>query len=149
MSNPQHTVVVGCLVRGADERVLLVRHPKRGWEIPQGRVEEGESLHAAAHREILEEAGVTMELGPLAAVHSKVSPPPAVIFTFLARHRDGEPSAGDGCLDAGWFPAAEALEVVTNPVNHDRLLALLGYAGKVVYRSYSPNPFTIHTDTFL
>ena len=43
-SSPLHSVVVGCLVRNEKNEVLLIRHQKRGWEIPQGRVEEGENL---------------------------------------------------------------------------------------------------------
>ena len=44
MDNPRHIVVVGCLIRNGNDEVLLVRHHKRGWEMPQGRVEEGEGL---------------------------------------------------------------------------------------------------------
>lgn len=59
MGQPKHVIVVGCLVRNDSGQVLLIRHHKRGWEIPQGRVEEGEDLLAAARREVLEETGVT------------------------------------------------------------------------------------------
>lgn len=34
-----------------------------GWELPGGKVEPGESLEAALHREIAEELGVQIELG--------------------------------------------------------------------------------------
>ncbi|MBE0597078.1 MAG: NUDIX hydrolase [Desulfuromonadales bacterium] len=146
---PRHTVVVGCLVRNEGGQVLLIRHHRRGWEIPQGRLEEGEELVAAAHREVLEETGVTIELGPLAAVHSKVSPPSALIFTFLARHLAGEPRGCAECPEAGWFEVEEALQKVENPVNRDRLRGLLDYAGKVVYCSYRTQPYTLHLKTIL
>ncbi len=73
-TDSQHAVVVGCLVRNDDDRILLIRHHKRGWEIPQRRVEEGESLVEALHREVLEEAGVEIAVGSLAAIWSKVTP---------------------------------------------------------------------------
>ena len=41
---PCHIVAVGGLVRNADGLILLMRHPRRGWEFPGGQVEEGEDL---------------------------------------------------------------------------------------------------------
>lgn len=149
MDNPQHTVVVGCLVRDRAGAVLLVRHHKRGWEIPQGRVEEGENILDAVHREVLEETGVTIELGPLAAVHSKVSIPSAIIFTFLGLYQGGAPRTCDECPEVGWFSAEEALQKIIHPVNSDRLRTLLAYSGKTVYRSYTSSPFRITAEGVL
>ena len=144
--NPQHSVVVGCLVRNAEEEVLLIRHHKRGWEIPQGRVEEGENLVDALHREVREEAGVDIELGPLAAVWSMVTPPAAVIFAFLGRYAGGELVASDDSLEAGWFSEAEAAEKVTGSVMSERLAALLRFGGTVCYRSYTVRPYQLRLE---
>ena len=147
MDNPKHTVVVGCLVRNANDQVLLIRHVKRGWEIPQGRVEEGEGLIEAVHREVLEETGIQVELEQLAAVWSKLSAPPALVFTFLARHRHGEPTPSDESPEVGWFSADEALALVAHPVNRDRLEALLKHSGGISCRSYTTGPYRLHEET--
>jgi 8-oxo-dGTP diphosphatase len=146
-NDPRHTVVVSCLVRNANGEVLLVRHHKRGWEIPQGRVEEGESLLDALHREVREETGVEIEPGPLAAVWSKLSTPPAVIFTFVAGYTSGELLASDECPEVGWFAGDEALALVTHPVNRDRLRVLLDFAGAIIYRSYLAKPYQVVAET--
>jgi 8-oxo-dGTP diphosphatase len=143
MENPRHTAVVGCLVQNEGGEVLLIRHRKRGWEIPQGRVEEGESLLAALHREVREETGVEVEPGALAAVWSKLSPPAAIIFTFLARYKGGDLQESDESPELGWFSTNEALALVSHPVNRDRLLTLLNYSGAVVFRSYTANPYQV------
>lgn len=145
-SGPVHTVVVGCLIRNDSNEVLLIRHHKRGWEIPQGRVEEGEDLVTALQREVLEEAGVEVEVGPLAAVWSMTSLPPAVIFTFLGRYRSGELSGSGDSAEACWFTEGEAIEKVTGTVMHERLKALLNYDGSTIYRSYTTRPYQLQKE---
>ncbi len=146
---PKHIIVVSCLIRDAADQVLLVRHYRRGWELPQGKVEEGESLIEALHREVLEETGATVEAGPLAAVWSKLSPPSALILGFLARYLSGELSTSDECPEVGWYEASRALELVTHPVNRDRLRTLLDFSGTIFYRSYTPEPYQVHGEDIL
>lgn len=141
--SPQHTVVVGCLVRNKANELLLIRHCKRGWEIPQGRVEEGENLIDALHREVAEEAGVRIEPGPLAAVWSLISLSPAIIFTFLGHYLGGSLATSGDSEEAGWFSEAEALEKVTGSVMRGRLEALLKFNGSPVYYAYSTRPYNI------
>lgn len=43
-----------------DEHLVWVRHPKRGWEVPGGKIEPGESPEQAVEREVYEEAGLRL-----------------------------------------------------------------------------------------
>ena len=140
---PLHTLVVGCLVRNENNEVLLIRNHKRGWEIPQGRVEEGESLIDALHREVREEAGIEIEMGPLAAVWSKVALPPAVIFTFLGRYLSGGLNPSGDSVEARWIAPSEALDEVANKVMKERLQVLLNFDGTINYRSYTLKPYQV------
>jgi 8-oxo-dGTP diphosphatase len=142
-SSPLHSVVVGCLVRNESNEVLLIRHHKRGWEIPQGRVEEGENLIDALRREVREEAGVEIEPGPLGAVWSLISESPAIIFTFLGSYRSGDLVTSGDSLEAGWFSEAEAVEKVSGSVMRGRLMALLNFNGSAVYYSYATRPYQV------
>ncbi len=42
--------------------VVFVRHPERGWEIPGGHLNDGESPETALCREILEETGLQVTI---------------------------------------------------------------------------------------
>lgn len=149
MTHPStYTLVVGALVSNDDGNVMLVRHPQRGWEIPQGRVEDGEDLVAALHREVREESGVEINLGPLAAFWTKLTTPPALVFNFLASHKAGAPSPKAECLEAGWFSPERALELVSHPVNRDRLALLFKYNGETAYRAYTTGPYRIVRETY-
>lgn len=149
MDNPKHIVVVSALIRDVNNQILLIRHHRRGWEIPQGKVEEGESLNEALHREVLEETGVKIEPGPLAALWSKLPSPSALIFGFLASYLSGDLTASDESPELGWFAADQALALVTHQVNHDRLKTLLGFSGTILYRAYTPHPYQVHEEEIL
>lgn len=142
---PRHVIVVSCLVRNTENQILMIRHCKRGWEIPQGRVEEGEDLISAVHREVREETGVSIHLGPLAVVSSKLSAPPAVIFCFLGRYLGGELKPSEETPEVGWFNETEALPMISHPVNLDRVKALVSFSGIPQYCGYTVNPYRMQS----
>lgn len=143
MKHPRHILVVSCLIRNVRGQILLVRHRQRGWELPQGRVEEGEPLLAALHREVREETGVEIEAIELAMVWSKLNPPAAKIFCFKAQYKTGEPSASEETPEVAWWSAADAVERISHPVNRDRFETLLAHVGSPQFRSYTTGPYRL------
>ena len=108
----QPLVAVGAIVFN-NNKVLLVRRGKPPaadlWAIPGGRVEIGETLQAAAEREILEETGVTIKaLEPVYTfdVIDRDSEGRArfhyVIVDLAADYISGKLRAGDDALAAQW-----------------------------------------------
>ena len=45
---PKHIVSAATIVLNDQPEILLIKRPLRGWEVPGGQVEEGESLKEAA-----------------------------------------------------------------------------------------------------
>lgn len=142
-TSPRHILVVSCLIRNPADEVLLVRHYKRGWEIPQGRVENGETLVAALHREVLEETGLRIQAARLRTVWSKRSEPSAVIFCFAAEHQDGIPRPSEETPELAWFSIDRARSQVVHAVNRDRLQDLLEPDLTLRFRSYRTGPYQL------
>jgi 8-oxo-dGTP diphosphatase len=112
---PVPCVGVVCL-RG--EEVLLIRRgkpPRQGeWSIPGGRMEWGETVSAAALRELAEETGVSAELLGLIEVLDHISEHGhAVLIDFAARWTGGEPVAGDDAAEARFVPFEQACALVS------------------------------------
>lgn len=141
MIHPRHILVVCCLVRNAANDILLVHHKERGWELPQGGVEEGEDIVSAIHREVIEESGVTIKSARLAVIWSKVSDPSAIIHGFIADYSAGDLKPSDETPEVAWFDEEQARTMIEHPVNHDRLCDLIGFSGVVDFYCYATGPY--------
>ncbi len=97
-----------------DGKVLLVRRarpPGKGLHsLPGGRVEFGETVAGALHREVTEETGLTVEIVDLAGWREVMPIRPGdghyIVMSFAARWIAGEPALNDE-LDAFNWAAPE------------------------------------------
>ncbi len=121
MSAPQERpgcAALAVLLR--EERVLLVRRanpPDAGcWGFPGGRIEWGETIAAAAVRELREETGIAAEpIGTIAVLDALDHGPDGVLrhhyllVAVLCRGSEEESKAvaADDALEVGWFSAAD------------------------------------------
>jgi ADP-ribose pyrophosphatase YjhB (NUDIX family) len=113
---PREPIPTWCyslLVVRRGHRFLLVQERDHGqpWYLPAGRVEAGETFVQAAHREVIEEAGVPVALaGILAIQHTPTQYGARHRVIFLAHPADDTPpkSVADAeTLQAGWFTLEE------------------------------------------
>lgn len=108
--------VGGVVIDG--ESVLLVKRalpPRQGeWSLPGGRLELGESLADGVRREVREETGLEVAVGPLVEVFDRVHRDDTggiryhfVIVDFLCRPIGGSLAAGDDAAEARWVAREE------------------------------------------
>jgi len=103
-----------------DDHVLLIqrgKEPRRGeWSIPGGSHDVGETVREAAVREVMEETGITIRLGPIIdvidTIHRDADGRVLTHFTltdFAATWLSGEAVAGDDAMHAAFLPYEVAL----------------------------------------
>lgn len=101
-----------------DGRALLIRRghePRKGeWSLPGGLVNLGESLEDAVRREVREETGLNVEVGPIVETFDRVHRDEHqqvryhfVIVDYLCAAPDGDPRAGSDAEAVAWATTAE------------------------------------------
>ncbi|WP_047985578.1 NUDIX hydrolase [Ornithinibacillus californiensis] len=111
MTVPKHIISAATVVLNDKSELLLIKGPRRGWEMPGGQVEEGESLMDAAIRETKEESGIDIEIIKFCGIFQNVER--SICNTlYLGRAIGGVPTTSSESLEVGFFPIEEALEMV-------------------------------------
>lgn len=125
-----------------DDKVLLIKSKNRGWELPGGVVEQGESVLDGLKREISEESGVIAEAEKLAGIYQRLSSKPGygplegmvlpttVNLTFICKYMGGKEAVSDESIEVAWFAPDEAKEKITDPYIRKAVEDLLEFDGR-------------------
>jgi len=115
----EETSAGGLVVDEQGRAALIARADRRGrllWSLPKGHLEEGESLEAAAVREVSEETGITGRvLAPLGVIDFYFTAADRrvhkTVHHYLLVAESGELSAADIEVDhVDWVPLEEVTE---------------------------------------
>jgi ADP-ribose pyrophosphatase YjhB (NUDIX family) len=104
---------VGAIVTDGQGRLLMIKRghePGAGlWSVPGGRIEPGETDAEAVVREMIEETGLTVEVGRLIGRVQRPGLNGAVIDIrdYAATVTGGTLRAGDDAADARWVAPGE------------------------------------------
>ncbi|WP_201833245.1 NUDIX hydrolase [Microvirga zambiensis] len=115
MSSPIPAVIAVVVHEGHTLLVRRANPPDAGlWGFPGGKIEFGETVKAAALRELLEETGVAAEAQDVITTLDILVQDPTgatrqhyILIAVLCRWISGDPVAADDALDARWFAIAE------------------------------------------
>jgi 8-oxo-dGTP diphosphatase len=108
---PSHPQLAVSAAIFRDDKILLVRRarsPAKGfYSLPGGRVEFGEALHSALHREVREETALQIEIVGLSGWREALPGAPGrghyLIMSFAARWISGEPVLNEELDDFRWL----------------------------------------------
>jgi 8-oxo-dGTP diphosphatase len=122
MSDALPRVGSALLVKDERDRILLgqrSKDPQRGsWVIPGGRIHAFERIAEAAARELQEETGLAVEVGPQFRVYEIVNPPNEhrIVIYSWAKVIGGTPKASDDLSEVRFFQAEELGYISLTPL---------------------------------
>lgn len=114
-------VAVGAIIQRDGELLMVKRAQEPAaelWSIPGGRVEAGELLADALRREVLEETGLSVEVGELAGI---LEVPGTELHYVILDYfvtisgDDTTPRPGSDVSDARWVPLADIATLECTP----------------------------------
>ncbi|MEF3351896.1 NUDIX hydrolase [Paenibacillus sp. GYB006] len=104
-------VSASVIVLNESNKILLMKG-HRGWEMPQGCVEEGESIRQAAIREVKEETGIDIELINFCGTYQNITRG-VCNHIFTGKPIGGELTTSIESDEVGYFSLEEADQFIT------------------------------------
>ncbi len=116
----QHPVLAVCVAIWQDDKILLVRRanaPNKGlWALPGGKVDAGETIAAAAIRELREETSLKAIPKNIFFIREIIEDGFHYVLNCVrAENPVGDLAAGDDAADAKWMSVTDLLDLETVP----------------------------------
>ena len=120
----KHSLSAAAVVLNEEGEILLIKGPKRGWELPGGIIELGETIQQGIKREVKEESGVDIEITKFCGIYQNLTQ--NICSTcWLAKRIGGQLRTSEESLEVGFYTIEEALNKVTWSNFKERILKIL------------------------
>lgn len=147
---PTHIIAGAGIVINESNEVLMVKTYNSGWVFPGGQVEVGENVIHAVKREIMEEAGIDVEVGEVFCISSNTGKhagyngvkevPTKIMLDFICKPKGGSPRPSDENSESAYIPKDNVLGLIQAPAIIERYKAFLEYSGRPIYLEYVTRP---------
>lgn len=134
---PTHIIAGAGIVRNGKDEVLLVKTHNAGWVFPGGQVEVGENVIDAVKREIMEEAGIDIDVEEVFCISSNTGKypgyngikeiPTKIMLDFICSAKGGIPRPSDENSESMYVPEDKVLDLIQAPAIIERYKAYLEY----------------------
>ena len=143
---PTHIIAAAGVVANSKDEVLMVTTHNRGWVFPGGQVEVGENVIDAVKREIMEEAGIEVEVGEVFCIASNTCKypgwngvkeiPTKIMLDFICKETGGTPRPSEENSETMYVAKEKVLDMITAPAIIERYKAYLEYTNRPIYMEY-------------
>ena len=147
---PTHIIAAAGIVINDKDEILMVKTHRGGWVFPGGQVEVGENVIDAVKREVMEEAGIDIEVGEVFCISSNTCKypgyngvkevPTKIMLDFICRAKGGIPRPSNENSESAFFPRDEVENLITAPAIFERYKAYLEYTSRPIYMEYVTKP---------
>ena len=147
---PAHIIAGAGIVFNDHNEILMVNTYRGGWVFPGGQVETGENVIDAVKREVMEEAGIDIEVGEVFCISSNTCKHPGyngvkevptkLMLDFICRAKSGAPRPSEENAESAFFPRENVPELIRSPSIAERYKAFLEYKGRPIYLEYVTRP---------
>lgn len=137
---PKHSVsVAAAIFDDSGEHVLLIKRRDNGqWEPPGGVLELDETIEAGLRREVREETGAEVEVGPLTGVYKNMSL--GVVALVFRAHASGPTTASTAeATTVEWRPVRDLHRLLSDSY-HPRLMDAHDNRGRAMTAQGSAEP---------
>ena len=147
---PTHIIAAAGVVTNSKDEVLMVKTHNSGWVFPGGQVEVGENVIDAVKREIMEEAGIEVEVGEVFCIASNTCKypgwngvkeiPTKIMLDFICKETGGTPRPSEENSETMYVAKEKVLDMITAPAIIERYKAYLEYTNRPIYMEYVTKP---------
>ena len=147
---PTHIIAAAGVVTNSKDEVLMVKTHNSGWVFPGGQVEVGENVIDAVKREIMEEAGIEVEVGEVLCIvlntckypgwNGVKEIPTKIMLDFICKETGGTPRPSEENSETMYVAKEKVLDMITAPAIIERYKAYLEYTNRPIYMEYVTKP---------